>query len=143
MNTYICPWKSYFYLREGPENYSFCKLEVFFLCLAEKKRNWREVTGPVFKDQLYVEFEVLQSVTDIISFLLLQLILLILQGITPSSTDKHGLEGWKLSLTFCLLPSLCSNKSPQEGSFRVCDLFRRHCGLLGRGFAFETAVHCS
>lgn len=107
-----------------------------------RKRSWREETESEVKDQLYLELKILQSVTGIISFLLLWVVLLISQGANHSSKAKHGLEGWKPPLRFCLLPSLCSNESHQEGSFRVYDLFTRYCGLLGRWFAFETAVHC-
>lgn len=103
--------------------------------MGEKKRKQRKEIESEFKDQVYLDFKILQSMMDVTSVLLLQ----VSQGTTHISKAKHGLEGWRPPLGFCLLPSLC-NESHKEGSFRVCDLFRGHWGLLGGWFAFDTAT---
>lgn len=76
----------------GLENYRFYKLEISHVWV--RKRESKEIESE-FKDQVYLDFKILQSMTEVISFLLLWVILLVSQGTSHISKAKHALEGWR------------------------------------------------
>lgn len=93
-------------MRVGLENYSFYKLKAFYVWV--RKRESKEIELEC-KDQVYLDFKILQSMTAVISFLLLWVILVVSQETTHISKAKHGLEGWRPPLR---LPLLCAAMIP-------------------------------
>lgn len=101
---------SHIFIWVGLDNYSSCKLTFFFLCLSEEKRNWREETESELKAQLYLELQILQIITDINSFLLLWVILLILREQLRTAKLSRIWRDGNLSGSACSLH--CAAVSP-------------------------------